>query len=201
MPQPARFALRPLALATSLFCLGAPTVHAAQSPSTQEAARSYRIAGGSLVSVLNSFAEQSGIFIAGHNSLAAGKTSPGLSGSYTPAAGLQQLLQGSGLQAVPQGNNSYVLEPVPANTGALELGATTISGQALGATTEDTQSYTTGSMASATGCDGSPVWMRPATSSDSPSACASPPAVANATNQATRRITASAKWGQSTLTF
>ena len=157
MPQPARFALRPLALATSLFCLGAPMVHAADSPSTQEAARPYRIAAGSLVSVLNSFAEQSGIFIAGHNGLAAGKTSPGLNGSYTPAAGLQRLLQGSGLQALPQGNNGYVLEQLPANTGALELGATTISGQDLGATTEDTRSYTTGSMASATGL---PLSMR-----------------------------------------
>ena len=102
-------------------------VQAADSPSTQEAARAYRIAAGSLVSVLNSFAEQSGMFIAGHNSLAAGKTSPGLNGSYTPTSGLQHLLQGSGLQAVPQGNNSYVLEPVPANTGALELGAELLS--------------------------------------------------------------------------
>lgn len=157
MSQPARFALCLLALATSLFCLGAPMVHAADSPSSQEAARPYRIAAGSLVSVLNSFAEQSGIFIAGHNSLAAGKTSPGLNGNYTPAAGLQRLLQGSGLQALSQGNNGYVLDPIPANTGALELGATTVSGQDLGATTEDTRSYTTGSMASATGL---PLSMR-----------------------------------------
>ncbi|MGF6098775.1 TonB-dependent siderophore receptor [Pseudomonas sp. 18175] len=150
MSQPARFALRPLALATSLFCLGVPAAYAATAV-TQEAARNYAIAGGSLVAVLNSFAAQSGIFIAGHNSLAAGKTSPGLNGTYTPASGLQRLLQGSGLQALPQGNNGYVLELIPANTGALELGATTISGQALGATTEDTRAYTTGSMASATG--------------------------------------------------
>ena len=157
MSQPARFALRPLALATSLFCLGASAAYAAESPATQEATRNYRIAAGSLVSVLNSFAEQSGIFIAGHNNLAAGKTSPGLNGSYTPASGLQRLLQGSGLQAAAQGNNGYVLEPIPANSGALELGATTISGQGLGATTEDTHSYTTGSMASATGL---PLSMR-----------------------------------------
>ena len=57
MSQPARFALRPLALATSLFCLGVPVVHAAESPSTQETTRSYRIAAGSLISVLNRFAE------------------------------------------------------------------------------------------------------------------------------------------------
>ncbi|MBI6554782.1 TonB-dependent receptor [Pseudomonas sp. LY-1] len=157
MPQPARFALRPLALATSLLCLGAPTLYAAEPTSTQEAARSYRIAGGALVAVLNSFAEQSGMFIAGHNSLAASKTSPGLNGSYTPTSGLQRLLQGSGLQALPQGNNGYVLELIPAHSGALELGATTISGQGLGAITEDTHAYTTGVMASATGL---PLSMR-----------------------------------------
>ncbi|MFP7633423.1 TonB-dependent siderophore receptor [Pseudomonas veronii] len=157
MPQPARFALRPLALATSLLCLGAPTLYAAEPTSTQEAARSYRIAGGALVAVLNSFAEQSGMFIAGHNSLAAGKTSPSLNGSYTPTSGLQHLLQGSGLQALPQGNNGYVLELIPAHSGALELGATTISGQGLGAITEDTHAYTTGVMASATGL---PLSMR-----------------------------------------
>lgn len=157
MPQPARFALRPLALATSLLCLGAPTLYAAEPTSTQEAAHSYRIAGGALVAVLNSFAEQSGMFIAGHNSLAAGKTSPGLNGSYTPTSGLQRLLQGSGLQALPQGNNGYVLELIPAHSGALELGATTISGQGLGAITEDTHAYTTGVMASATGL---PLSMR-----------------------------------------
>ncbi|WP_193039909.1 TonB-dependent siderophore receptor [Pseudomonas sp. K2] len=157
MPQPARFALRPLALATSLLCLGAPTLYAAEPTSTQEAARSSRIAGGALVAVLNSFAEQSGMFIAGHNSLAAGKTSPGLNGSYTPTSGLQHLLQGSGLQALPQGNNGYVLELIPAHSGALELGATTISGQGLGAITEDTHAYTTGVMASATGL---PLSMR-----------------------------------------
>ena len=102
MSHPACFALRPLALATSLFCLGAPMVQAADSPSTQEAARAYRIAAGSLVSVLNSFAEQSGIFIASHNSLAAGKTSAGLNGSYTPAAGLQRLLRAAACKPCPK---------------------------------------------------------------------------------------------------
>ena len=43
-------------------------------------------------------------------------------------------------------------EKTPAkDDGVLQLGATTISGQALGATTEGTHSYTTGSTASATG--------------------------------------------------
>ncbi len=104
-----------------------------------------------MASVLNRFAEQSGVFLAGHNDLAAGKRSPGLDGDYTDSQALQRLLQGSGLQASPQGNGGYVLQAVPASQGALELDATNISGQGLGATTEDTHSYTTGSTSSATG--------------------------------------------------
>ena len=38
-----------------------------------------------------------------------------------------------------------------AETAALQLGATNISAEGLGATTEDTHAYTTGSMSSATG--------------------------------------------------
>jgi outer membrane receptor for ferric coprogen and ferric-rhodotorulic acid len=44
-----------------------------------------------------------------------------------------------------------------AETAALQLGATNISAEGLGATTEDTHAYTTGSMSSATGL---PLWIR-----------------------------------------
>jgi outer membrane receptor for ferric coprogen and ferric-rhodotorulic acid len=42
-------------------------------------------------------------------------------------------------------------KPAATDDGVLQLGATNISGQALGATTEDTHSYTTGTTSSATG--------------------------------------------------
>ncbi|VVM71638.1 Ferripyoverdine receptor [Pseudomonas fluorescens] len=113
------------------------------------ASRAYAIPAGSLVSALNRFAEQTGIFLAGHNDLASDKRSPGLNGEFTEQQGLQRLLQGSGLQAQSIGNRGYVLKV--ASQGPLELGATTVSGQALGAISEDTHSYTTGSTASATG--------------------------------------------------
>jgi len=150
-----RFALRPLALAfpAALLWLVTAPAHASPPASEQSAghARFYAIAAGSLVGVLNSFAEQAGIFLAGHNDLASDKRSPGLNGEYTDQQGLQRLLQGSGLQAEPQGNHGYVLKVATSAEGPLELGATHISSQALGSITEDTHSYTTGSTASATG--------------------------------------------------
>ena len=151
-----RFALRPLALAlpAAFLSFSAPFAQADTTGASEQSSprtRHYAIAAGPLVSVLNRFAEQSGVFLAGHNDLAAGKRSPGLDGNYTDSQALQRLLQGSGLQANPQGNGAYVLQAVPASQGALELDATNISGQGLGATTEDTHSYTTGSTSSATG--------------------------------------------------
>ncbi|WP_371262370.1 TonB-dependent siderophore receptor [Pseudomonas sp. P1.31] len=110
----------------------------------------YSVAPGSLVTVLNRFAEQSGVFIAGHNDLAADKRSFGLSGDYTPQQALQILLKDSGLQAMRQAGGGYVLRR-SANADPLQLDATTINGKTLGAITEDTHAYTTGVSASATG--------------------------------------------------
>jgi len=151
-----RFALRPLALALPV-ALSSIAPAFAQTPATPadqqtgQQTRHFSIAAGPLVGVLNSFAEQAGIFLAGHNDLAQGKTSPGLSGDYSVQSALQRLLQGSGLQAQPLASGGYVLQAAPGGGAALELGATNISGQTLGAVTEDTHSYTTGSTSSATG--------------------------------------------------
>lgn len=134
-----------LALAVSL----APGIAPAASEPGASQKRHYAIAAGSLVSVLNRFAEQAGVFLAGHNDLASGKRSTGLQGDFTEQQALQHLLQGSGLQAQPQAGGGYVLRTAP--EGTLELDATTIAALNLGAITEDTHAYTTGSTASATG--------------------------------------------------
>ena len=75
-----------------------------------------------------------------------GMNSAGLKGSYGVSEGFAQILAGSGLQAEPQANGTYVLRVVPTFGSALELGATNINGQLLGATTEDSGSYTTGAV-------------------------------------------------------
>lgn len=110
----------------------------------------YSVAAGSLASALNRFAQQSGVFIAGHNDLAADKRSPGLNGDYTEQQALQILLKGSGLQAQQQRGGGYVLRSA-ATAEPLQLDATTINGKTLGAISEDTHAYTTGQTSSATG--------------------------------------------------
>lgn len=87
-------------------------------------------APGSLASALNQFSSQAGIYLAGSNELAAGKLSQGLQGRYSVAQGLARLLQGSGLQAVAQGNAGYVLQPL-AEGNALQLDATAINAATL----------------------------------------------------------------------
>ncbi|WPN32842.1 TonB-dependent siderophore receptor [Pseudomonas sp. P5_109] len=151
-----RFALHPLVLVLAIVLPGLEVSRTqaaalADNERSSSQTRHYTIAAGSLVNVLNSFAEQAGIFLAGHNDLAAGKRSPGLNGVYNREQALQRLLQGSGLLAQRQGNSGYVLHAVPVEQGALELGATSISAQAPGAISEDSHAYTIGSTSSATG--------------------------------------------------
>ncbi|MCL9657200.1 TonB-dependent receptor [Pseudomonas protegens] len=157
MPTPnrprLRPSLRPLTLCSALLCLPAPWAQAAENPASQQAdsqRQSYDIGPGPLVSVLNRFAEQSAVFVAGHNDLAAGKQSPGLRGRYSVEQALQQLLKDSGLQAQAV-SGGYVLQALPTASGPLQLGTTQVSAQGLGSVTEDSRSYTTGASASATG--------------------------------------------------
>lgn len=127
------FSLRPLALALPMALSLAPPLLIALPAAAQEsqAVRTYSIAQGPLNSVLNQFSAQAGVYLAGHNDLASGKTSPGLNGNYSVTAGLALVLQNSGLEAVDQGGGGYVLRPLPAS-GALELDSTTVSGIADG---------------------------------------------------------------------
>ncbi|MBP5106297.1 TonB-dependent siderophore receptor [Pseudomonas protegens] len=155
MPSPRRSRLpfHTLPLCTALLCGAAPWAHAAADAGQnqpQAERRSYSIGPGPLVTVLNRFAEQSAVFIAGHNDLAAGKQSPGLNGRYSVTEALQLLLANSGLQAQAV-SGGYVLKALPATSGPLQLGTTQISAQGLGSVTEGSQSYTTGASASATG--------------------------------------------------
>lgn len=103
---------------------------------------------GPLDQALGQFGRQAAIALSTNASLTAGKTSPGLKGQYSVAEGLAHILAGSGYSAVQQANDAYLL--VPQVAGALELGATSINASALGSTTENTGSYATGAMQTAT---------------------------------------------------
>nr|WP_256589083.1 TonB-dependent receptor [Pseudomonas sp. BBP2017] len=115
----------------------------------QSASKNFQIAPGALGTNLSLFATRANITLSFDAHQTQGRQSAGLQGDYSVEEGLARLLQGSGLQAQRQSNGGYVL--VPVNTsGALELGATSINGQFLGETTENTGSYTTTASRTAT---------------------------------------------------
>ncbi|MGB9090117.1 MAG: TonB-dependent siderophore receptor [Pseudomonas farsensis] len=152
MKYPHHGLLKPAAVAFGLsFCgLGVASLpnvaHAAQASGAQY----YHVPAGSMTRALSAFASASGSALSFDAALLDGLKSAGLEGNYSVAEGFAVLLQGSGLQAIPQSNGSYALRPLYKADGAVELGATTINSAALGLTTEGSGSYTTGQSASAT---------------------------------------------------
>ncbi|WP_275547232.1 MULTISPECIES: TonB-dependent receptor [unclassified Pseudomonas] len=86
-----------------------------------------------LDSALTDFAEQAGVRLLYDASLTRGVGgSSALKGDYSVSDGLQQLLQGSGLTFSIGADGTVTLIPRPADDDVLELGATTVSGQADG---------------------------------------------------------------------
>ncbi|MBV7483119.1 TonB-dependent siderophore receptor [Bordetella sp. BOR01] len=133
-------ALRPLSaairMAAAVAIMASSWIAPGQASAAQESAadaapsaqRSYDIPAGPLRTVLTRFASEAGIYLAGSIELANGKSSPGLQGSYTAAQGLGRVLDGTGLQAVPDANRRYVLKPLPAAS-VSELPTVTVTGQ------------------------------------------------------------------------
>ncbi|GLH33229.1 MULTISPECIES: TonB-dependent siderophore receptor [unclassified Pseudomonas] len=142
-----------LATAVKVALLAVTTV-GAWSTATVEAAvaaqhsavRSFDIPGGSLTEVLGHFASAAGAAISFDARQTDGFSSSGLKGTFGLIEGFSRILAGSGLQAQAQSNGTYVLREVPSAGSAMELGATNITGQVLGATTENSGSYTTGAV-------------------------------------------------------
>lgn len=128
----------------SLMISGACTLASAAEPpaSARTDARSYQIPAGPLGVSLSRFAASSNIALSFDPSLTDGLQSPGLSGTYSPLEALTRLLRGTGLELVQRADASYTLVR-SARSGALQLGATSITGERLGVNTEGTHSYTT----------------------------------------------------------
>ena len=127
---------------------GATVVNA--SPVAAAAQRSgvqaYDIGAGRLVDVLTRFSSAAGVALSFDARQLDGLQSPGLKGSFGVGDGFARILGDSGLQAEPQANGTYVLRRLPANGSVMELGATRIEALRLGATTEQSNSYTTGAV-------------------------------------------------------
>lgn len=136
--------IRQTALAVSFAGSLLGTAHAWAEPV------GYSIPAGSLAHALDQFADASGAVISFSHEAVAGLHSKGLNGNYALHQALAELLQGSGLQVQAAGDKHFMLVSAEQD-GAMELAATTVSSMALGATTEGTGSYTTGSVNTATG--------------------------------------------------
>ncbi|GAB0153354.1 TonB-dependent siderophore receptor [Marinobacterium sp. BA1] len=120
-------------------------VQLAQTDQTQD----FAIAAQPLGSALDRFSEQTGIAFAYTSSELEGIQSPGVSGRLAPRQALVQLLAGTGISYRFTGGDTVVLSKAD-QSGAMMLPPVTVTGGTLGGTTEGTESYTTGSMNTAT---------------------------------------------------
>ncbi|WP_044874385.1 TonB-dependent siderophore receptor [Pseudomonas sp. LFM046] len=91
------------------------------------AVKSYEISAGPLGSALSDFAMDAGIALSFEPALTDGRSSPGLSGSYSAREAAARLLAGSGLELVERSDGSYTLAQGAGDDGDLTLAATTIN--------------------------------------------------------------------------
>ena len=146
--SPPRQALTFALLGASLALLP-PLLPGAAVAQAANAQKTYAISSGPLSTVLGRFANAAGIVLSFDSQLTAGKQSAGLQGTYSVEQGFATLLAGTGLGVAPAEQGAYVL--YPAETGnAVQLGATSVVGDGLGETTENTGAYTTGRTRTAT---------------------------------------------------
>ncbi len=85
---------------------------AAPAAQAQERAVPFHIPAQPLSSAIVAFSQQSGLTVGGNADLIAGKTSTAIEGAYTPAAGLQVLLQGTGLTGQRAGSSWVLVKTV-----------------------------------------------------------------------------------------
>jgi len=144
-PAPLQRAVRGALLGLALSAAAAPLLGAAAPAATQQVQR-WNIPAGPLDAALEQMARQGGLNLSYDAASLQGKTTAGVSGSHDNAQALALLLQGSGVQVQQKSANSFLLLPAVDIGDALELGATSISSDRLGETTEHSGSYTTGAV-------------------------------------------------------
>lgn len=147
---------------TALMSLAALPVQAQTAPATQVQARSFSIAAQPLAAALRQFSEQSGLQFAYSSEEVQGLTSPGVSGSHTPDAALNQLLQNTGVIWRYTAQNTISVVRVP-QSGQAVLPPVTVQGNATPAETawSPVQGYLATRSATATKTD-TPILQTPA---------------------------------------
>lgn len=136
-------------LAGTVFAVVSPRAAVAAESAVQTDVRTYDIAPGPLAERLAEFAAAAGVQILFDANTLRGLRSDTLHGIYSVANGFEQLLEGSGYEAVASGHGEYTLQKV---VNATVLKPVNVRAQALEATTEGSRTYTaTGPTTTATG--------------------------------------------------
>ncbi|MCP2072413.1 UNVERIFIED_ORG: iron complex outermembrane receptor protein [Pseudomonas lini] len=127
--RPAVAGCRALFNLSLILSLGTSPFFISSSQAEEVARRSYQVPAGSLSAALTRFAGLAGVNLSVDPALVSGRNSAGLSGEYGVQEGFARLLQGSGLQLQPVGEQAYILTPAPEG-GSLQLAPTSILGAA-----------------------------------------------------------------------
>lgn len=128
MPVVSPLRLRPLLKLSLMLSLSTSPLFIPISYAEDTAARrSYQVPAGSLTAALTRFAGLAGVNLSVDPALVSGRSSSGLSGEFGVEEGFARLLQGSGLQLHPMGDQAYMVMPAP-NGSSLELAPTSILG-------------------------------------------------------------------------
>ncbi|WP_249675228.1 TonB-dependent receptor [Pseudomonas abieticivorans] len=149
MPAVSPCRLRPLLHLGLLMSLSASPLFMSASWAEEGARRTYQVPAGSLGAALTRFAGLAGVSLSVDPALVSGRNSAGLTGEYGVQEGFARLLQGSGLQLQPVGEQAFTLTPVP-DASSLQLPATSI----MGATAADTDPVYAGGQVARAGSQG-----------------------------------------------
>lgn len=139
-----------LSLAIAMAISAPLLAQAAEPAQAQSSTYRFDIPAQTLDGALAGFSAVTRIQVLVPAELTQGVSSPGLAGSHAASEALARLLVGTGLAARFVDGDTVTLEKPSDVQGAVELGATTVTGQGLGITTEGSGSYTTGQTTAAT---------------------------------------------------
>ena len=124
-----------LSVAVALATLASPAPVQAQE-------LSFNLPAGPLGNTLNAIASQSGQIVSLEPALVQGKQAPAVIGRMSPEQAMNRALTGSQLQLRITGQGNFSVEPAAQDSGALQLGVTSIVERSLDPTSEGSGSYT-----------------------------------------------------------
>nr|WP_256930334.1 TonB-dependent receptor [Pseudomonas sp. D1HM] len=103
---------------------------------------SFNLPAGPLGNTLNAIASKSGQIVSLEPALVQGKQAPAVIGRMSPEQAMNRALTGSQLQLRITGQGNFSVEPAAQDSGALQLGVTSIVERSLDPTSEGSGSYT-----------------------------------------------------------